>query len=216
MTLGYKATFIDRPDYTRVEKPHTRGRVLGGCSCLNYYTWVRGSHGSYDDWAEFGGKVWNWNGCEEYFDKPANYHDDSRLYNPKLAKVGRKGPLDVAISDMVPELEQFRDALSKAWVSKGERLTENVYEGQVNGLVKCMNTIYKGVRSTSACFLDGKPNITILAETRAKKLIIEGEKARGALVINESGDEFEVHARREVILSSGVFEVSRPEITTVF
>ena len=182
--------------------------MLGGCSCLNYYTWVRGSHGSYDDWAEFGGKEWNWNGCEEYFDKPANYHDDSRLFNPKLAKVGRKGPLDVSISDMVPELEPFREALSKAWVSKGERLTENVYEGQVNGLVKCMNTIYKGVRSTSACFLDGKPNITVLAETRAKKLIIENGTASGALVINESGKEFEVHAKREVILSCGVFEAS--------
>ena len=66
---GYKATMIKRPDYERVEKPHTRGKVLGGCSNLNYYTWVRGSHGTYDDWVPFGGKTWNWNGCEEYFDK---------------------------------------------------------------------------------------------------------------------------------------------------
>ena len=53
----YKATMIDRPDYTRVEKPHTRGKVLGGCSNLNYFTWVRGSHGTYDDWAKFGGDL---------------------------------------------------------------------------------------------------------------------------------------------------------------
>ncbi len=39
---GYKATMINRPDYERVEKPHTRGKTLGGCSALNYYTWVRG------------------------------------------------------------------------------------------------------------------------------------------------------------------------------
>ena len=206
---GYKATFIDRPEYTRVEKPHTRGKVLGGCSCLNYYTWVRGSHGTYDDWAEFGGKEWNWNRCEEYFDKPAKYHDDSRLYNPTLAKVGRNGPLDVSISDMVPELEEFRQALSKAWVSKGERLTENVYEGQVNGLVKCMNTIYKGVRSTSACFLEGKQNITLMAETRAKSIIIENDVAIGALLVDASGNEAEVRVKREVILSTGAFEVSR-------
>jgi choline dehydrogenase len=36
---GYKATMIKRPDYERVEKPHTRGKVLGGCSALNYFTW---------------------------------------------------------------------------------------------------------------------------------------------------------------------------------
>jgi choline dehydrogenase len=109
---------------------------------------------------------------------------------------------------MVPELEEFRQALSKAWASKGEKLTENVYEGHVNGLVKCMNTIYKGVRSNSACFLDGRPNITIMAETRAKRVIVENKKASGALVIDEAGNEFEVRAKREVVLSTGVFEVS--------
>ncbi|KAL9609996.1 MAG: hypothetical protein Q9167_005269 [Letrouitia subvulpina] len=110
---------------------------------------------------------------------------------------------------MVPELEEFRQALSKAWVSKGERLTENVYEGHVNGLVKCMNTIYKGVRSTSACFLEGKANITIMGETRAKKLLIENQKASGALLVDGAGNEFEVHAEREMILSCGVFESSK-------
>jgi choline dehydrogenase len=167
---------------------------------------VRGSHGTYDEWADFGGSSWNWNGCEEYFDKPAHYHDDSKMYNPKLAKVGRKGPLDVAISDMVPELETFRQALTKAWVSKGERLTENVYEGHVNGLFKCMNTIYKGVRSTSVVFLDGKPNITIMAETRVKKLLIQGGACNGILAIDKNGNDIELSAKHEVIVSSGVFE----------
>jgi hypothetical protein len=75
--------------------------------------------GSYDDRAEFGGKSWDWNGCEEYFDKPANYHDDSRVYSPKLAKVGRKGHLDVAISDMVPELRSFVRLYQKPGLRKG-------------------------------------------------------------------------------------------------
>ena len=198
---------IDKWSYTRIEKPHTLSKVLGGCSCLNYYTWVRGSRASYDEWAEFGGTNWNWNGCEEYFNKPANYHDDSRMQNPELAKFGRDGPLDISVPDMIPELEQFRQALSTAWVSKGERLTKNVYEGQVSGLVKCMNTICRGVRSTSVSFFDGKPNITIMAETWAKKLIFEGEKASGVLISDDKLREFTVYAKREVILSCGVFEV---------
>lgn len=66
---AYKTTMIDRPEYTRVEKPNTRGKVLGGSSCLNYYTWVRGSAATFDDWAEFGGKEWNWENTKEYFDK---------------------------------------------------------------------------------------------------------------------------------------------------
>jgi choline dehydrogenase len=60
---------IARPDYERVEKPNTRGKALGGSSCLNYYTWVRGSKPTFDDWAEYGGNTWNWDNCKEYFDK---------------------------------------------------------------------------------------------------------------------------------------------------
>lgn len=66
---NFKTTFIDRPDYTRVEKPHTRGKLLGGSSIGNYYTWVRGSKGTFDDWEQYGGPEWNWNQCAEYFDK---------------------------------------------------------------------------------------------------------------------------------------------------
>lgn len=66
---AYKTTMIDRPEYTRIEKPNTRGKVLGGSSCLNYYTWIRGSKATFDDWAEFGGDTWNWENTKEYFDK---------------------------------------------------------------------------------------------------------------------------------------------------
>jgi choline dehydrogenase len=66
---AYKTTFIDRPEYTRLEKPNTRGKVLGGSSCLNYYTWVPGSKATFDDWAAFGGSTWTWENCEKYFRK---------------------------------------------------------------------------------------------------------------------------------------------------
>jgi choline dehydrogenase len=66
---GYKSTLIDRPEYTRVEKPITRGKALGGSTCGNYYTWVRGSKETIDDWIEYGGESWSWNNCKEYFDK---------------------------------------------------------------------------------------------------------------------------------------------------
>lgn len=73
---------IDREDYTRVEKPNTRGKVLGGSSCLNYYTWVRGSKATFDDWEEFGGSGWNWEGVKEYFDKVCPFpHIISTLSN---------------------------------------------------------------------------------------------------------------------------------------
>ena len=107
---------------------------------------------------------------------------------------------------MVPELEQLRSSLTAAWVSKGEELFDNIYEGRQSGMVKCMNTIYKGQRSTSAVFVLDKPNITILSEMQTKKIVIEDGKAVGAEVISANGEEFVVRASKEVILSCGVFE----------
>lgn len=203
---GYKTTMIARPDYERVEKPNTRGKVLGGSSCLNYYTWVRGSKPTFDDWAEYGGNTWNWDNCKEYFDKPANYHDDEGLYSPDLAKVGRNGQLDVAHADLVPELKPFRDALETAWVSQGERLTEDIYSGTVNGLVKCMSSIYNGVRSNSSCFVRGKQNVTVLGSTFSKSINFEGSFATSVSAITPGKKEMTFKARKEIIVSSGVFE----------
>jgi choline dehydrogenase-like flavoprotein len=95
--------------------------------------------------------------------------------------------------------------LTQAWVSKGEKLTDNVYEGQQNGLVKCMSTIYKGVRSTSVCFLDDKPNITIIAETEVKRILAKDGRAYAAECIDNKGKALTISAKKEVILSAGVF-----------
>lgn len=55
---AYKSTMIKRDDYERIEKPNTRGKVLGGSSCANYFTWIPGSRATFDDWQEFGGRGW--------------------------------------------------------------------------------------------------------------------------------------------------------------
>ncbi|KAJ9313689.1 hypothetical protein DTO271D3_5993 [Paecilomyces variotii] len=39
---AYKTTLVKRDDYERIEKPNTRGKILGGSSSLNYFTWVPG------------------------------------------------------------------------------------------------------------------------------------------------------------------------------
>lgn len=107
---------------------------------------------------------------------------------------------------MVPELQPFRDALTKAWVSKGGLLRDNVYEGTQEGLVKNLNSIYKGVRTTSVEYLTGKPNITILAETEAVKLIISDGTATGIEVLDAKGSKAIISAKREIIVAAGAFQ----------
>ncbi|KIR31793.1 glucose-methanol-choline oxidoreductase [Cryptococcus deuterogattii MMRL2647] len=206
----YKTTMINRPDYTRIEKPNTRGKVLGGSTALNYYTWVRGSAATFNDWEEFGGSTWNWENTKEYFNKSTTYHDDLGLFPDDIRSIGNKGgPIDISHSDLVPELKPWRDALERAWISKGHEVTVDVYNGVQKGLFKCVNSIYKGVRSTAAAFLEGKPNITLASSTISKKIIFEGKTAIGVTVIGPDNREYDFYANREVIVAQGVYESAK-------
>ncbi|KAL6709906.1 hypothetical protein ACN47E_000691 [Coniothyrium glycines] len=206
---AFKTTMIARPDYERVEKPNTRGKALGGSSCLNYFTWIPGSAATFDDWKEFGGEDWTWETCKNYLSKPVHYHDDESLYDTSLAKVGQDGPLHVSHAALVPELKPFRDALSAAWVSKGEKLSEDIYSGTMHGLTHSMETIYKGIRSTSGSFLKDKPNITILASTYSKKINFEGTIAASVSVLVNGENELKFTAKYEIIVSQGVYETPK-------
>ncbi|KAJ5664071.1 alcohol oxidase [Penicillium longicatenatum] len=209
---AYKTTMIKRDDYERVEKPNTRGKTLGGSSCANYFTWIPGSKPTFDDWEQFGGQDWTWDSCVDYLRKCATYHDDEKLYPNELSKIGTGGPVNIAHADLVPEMQPFRDALTQAWVSKGEALTEDIFSGEMRGLTHCVDTIYGGQRQGSFLYLKNKPNVTILYGVQSKRLIIDPETAicSGVTVISaDSGAEISVYASREVILSQGVFETPK-------
>lgn len=209
---AYKTTMIKRDDYERIEKPNTRGKTLGGSSCANYFTWIPGSKPTFDDWEQFGGQDWTWDNCVDYLRKCATYHDDEKLYPNELSKIGTGGPVNIAHADLVPEMQPFRDALTQAWVSKGEVLTEDIYSGEMRGLTHCVDTIYGGQRQGSFLYLKNKPNVTILYGVQSKHLIIDpatGICSGVAVISTASGDEISVYASREVILSQGVFETPK-------
>ncbi|KAJ5987156.1 alcohol oxidase [Penicillium sp. IBT 35674x] len=209
---AYKTTMIKRDDYERVEKPNTRGKTLGGSSCANYFTWIPGSKPTFDDWEQFGGQDWTWDNCVDYLRKCATYHDDEKLYPNDLSKIGTGGPVNIAHADLVPEMQPFRDALTQAWVSKGEVLTEDIYSGEMRGLTHCVDTIYGGQRQGSFLYLKDKPNVSILYGVQSKHLIIDqatGICSGVAVISSATGTEISVYASREVILSQGVFETPK-------
>lgn len=205
---AYKTTMVKRDDYERVEKPNTRGKALGGSSSLNYFTWVPGSKGTFDMWEEYGGKEWTWDPLVPYLRKSATYHDDEKAYSPDLKKIGAGGPIPISHSELIPEMQPFRDLLTRAWKSTGQPITENIFDGEMVGLTHSVNSIYKGRRSGSFLAVADKPNITILPEVHSKRLIIDNadKTCKGVTVITASGQELNLFANREVIVSQGVFE----------
>ncbi|KAG0380542.1 hypothetical protein BGX24_007572, partial [Mortierella sp. AD032] len=138
---------------------------------------------TFDDWEEFGGKEWTWEPLLHYLRKSVTYYDDEKLYDPNLKSIGGGGPLPIAHAELIPEMQGFRDAITKAWVSKGQR-------------------------SGSYLFLKNKPNITVVSEVHSKRLVINKatRTCTGVTVIAPNGAELTFYATREVILSQGVFE----------
>lgn len=205
---AYKTTMVKRDDYERIEKPNTRGKALGGSSSLNYFSWVPGSKYTFDLWEEYGGKEWTWEHLVPYLRKSVTYHDDEGLYPKELAKIGNGGPIPIAHARLMPEMEPFRKLLTQSWEATGGKTSENIFDGEMHGLVHSVNTIYQGRRSGSFLALAGKPNITVLAEVHSKKLIIDeaDRTAKGVTVIAPNGGELSFYAEREVIVSQGVFE----------
>lgn len=209
---NYKTTMINRADYERVEIPNTRGKALGGSSSLNYFTWIPGCKETFDAWESFGGPDWKWDPLLPYLRKSATYHDDENLYENKFDHLGSGGPLPISHAHLLPEMSGFRSALTKAWLSRGERISENSFDGEINGLTHCIDSIYRGERSSSVCFLKNKPNITVLPNVRSTKLLIERTTRTcvGVDVIHpKTGREKKFFARYEVILSQGVFETPK-------
>ena len=202
---------VRRDDYERIEKPNTRGKALGDSSTLNYFTWVPGCRPTFDRWAEYGGNEWSSEPLVPYLRKSASYHDDATLYSEELKKIGAGGPLPISHAELIDSMKHFRDAVAKAWKSRGEKITENIYDGEINGLTHCCDSIYKGERTGSYLFVKGNPNITIASEIHSKKLIInEADRScKGVRVIDSSGNELNFYATPEVIVSQGVFETPK-------
>ncbi|KAJ5088322.1 hypothetical protein N7456_011938 [Penicillium angulare] len=205
---AYKTTLVKRDDYERIEKPNTRVKTLGGSSSLNYFNRVPGCQTTFDQWAEYGSDEWTWTPLVPYIRKSVTYHDDAKLHSSEFKQLGSDGPVPIYHAELIDEMEDFRIILTQAWESPGQPLTENIYDGQMNGLTHCCDTIYRGQRSGSWLFVQDKPNITILAKAHSKRLIINKADhfCRGVTVIDPFGKELNFFVTREVVPSQGVFE----------
>ncbi|GAD91479.1 glucose-methanol-choline (gmc) oxidoreductase [Paecilomyces variotii No. 5] len=191
---AYDFTKVDRPDMQRTEGCLTRGKVLGGSGALNYYSWMRGSKGTYDEWSAYGGDDWTWDKCFGYLRKSASFYDESGLFADKPPagddEISRKAHLKLSSERKVP----LQALLQEAW--------------KIDGLCHVIRAICDGVRSSSTCFLKDKPNITVLTETMTRKTNIEDGTAVGLEVQGPAGVESH-RARHEVILSCGAFETPK-------
>ncbi len=194
-------------NYDTVPQPHMggrpmyqpRGKVLGGSSSINAMIYIRGHRADYDGWAAAGNPGWSYEEVLPYFKRS---EQNLRLGEPYH---GRGGELTVSDAHHPHPLSQ---ALLEAARQAGYPLNDDFNGARQEGFGFYQVTIRNGRRCSAArAFLEParqRPNLQVLTEARAHRLILEGKRVVG-VQYERGGRRTEVSARREVILAAGAF-----------
>ncbi|WP_259468147.1 GMC family oxidoreductase [Rhodococcus sp. SBT000017] len=169
-----------------------RGRVIGGSSSINFQMWVPGHPADFDSWPE------NWSA-----EKVAPYFRRAERWSGPVQEgraFGTRGPLWISPQrDPDPSTHLFLEACESIGIhrpSGGLGAIHNV------GCALTPVTQHYGARWSSADgYLKpvlGRPNLTVLSSQTAQCVLFDGSTATGVRL-----EDFEVAARREVVLSAG-------------
>jgi choline dehydrogenase-like flavoprotein len=175
-----------------------RGRGLGGSSLINAMVYTRGQPQDYDEWAALGCKGWGWADVLPYFKRS---EDNARGAD---AWHGVGGPLHVSdLSYRNPAVEAFVEAAVQAGFPRNADFNGAAQEGvgayqvfQKNG--RRYNAARAYLQSQSA------PNLTIIPETQARRILFEGRQAAG-VIVGRAGKDERLDARREIVVCGGAF-----------
>jgi choline dehydrogenase len=181
-----------------------RGKVLGGSSSLNAMVYVRGHALDYDRWAGNDLPEWSYAHVLPYFKRAEACARGGDSYR------GSAGPLHVSRGAM-------RNPLFAAFIASGQQagypFTDDMNGFQQEGFGAMDMTIHRGRRwSAASAYLRpalARPNLTVLVEAHATRLLLENRRATG-VEFRQCGRPHTARARREVILSGGA--INSPQL----
>ena len=191
------------PQLNNREISVVRGRVLGGCSSINGMLYMRGQRQDYDEWAALPGcEGWSYANLLPYFKKSENY--ELGPANEFHAKGGELNVTDVKMK--YPITDEYIDAAVSVGIPRNEDINGATQEGVAHAQVNMKG----GQRWSSAdAFLSAdvknRPNLTIVTEALAQRVLLEGKKAVGIEYEDGKGRTHQAKAIREVVLSAGAY-----------
>lgn len=181
-----------------------RGKILGGSSSINFMIYTRGNRRDFDAWAQAGNRGWSYKDVLPYFLKSesANMDDFNHTGYHNIT-----GPLNV-------EYIQKRSEIAEAFVEGAKEfgLKQTDYNGESQLGVSYVQATTKYGRRHSAyrAFIEPimfkRKNLKIYTFSRVTKILIDPtSKAAYGLEFLYKRKRFTFKARKEVILSAGVF-----------
>ncbi|WP_371348011.1 GMC family oxidoreductase [Ancylobacter sp. IITR112] len=185
----------------RRPRRYEQARLLGGGSAINALMANRGAPGDYDEWEALGAAGWNWEACLPVFRAlEADRDFDGPLH-------GADGPLVVRrIGDAA--ISPFVHRVMTTLQSRGHPIRPDQNgpweDGTFRGVVAVDD---EGQRQpTSLAYLTPevrrRPNLRILTDHAATRLLFEGRRVVGAEIATAGGGRVTI-AARQVVLAAG-------------
>ena len=164
-------------------------RVVGGCSAHNGCLVVWGTPADYDEWATAtGDAAWGWAG---------------------MAPLLSRAELAIGTRRFAPEeVGAFTRAAMDGWASLGEPVLDDfnaVAATRGAGLIP-VNRRGRTRWGAALAYLDparGRPNLTIVADALADRVVVEGGRARAVVVQTPAGQT--VIEADTIVLASGAY-----------
>ncbi|KAJ0171794.1 hypothetical protein K1T71_012557 [Dendrolimus kikuchii] len=179
-----------------------RGRAMGGSSAINYMVYMRGNKRDYDGWAELGNHGWSYREVLPYFKKAENNQDiESR--DRKYHSTG--GPVNI---ERFPYIDINTMMLVQAFKEKGLPITDFNGANQIGTDIAQSSSVDGRRLSVNSAYIrpirNKRPNLHIINEAFATKIVIDpfSKTAIGVQYV-KNGLLYTVHAKKEVIVSSG-------------
>ncbi len=180
-----------------------RGKTLGGSSSINGHIYNRGQRSDFNTWAQYGNRGWGYADVLPYFKRI-----ERRIGDGEATYRGRDGNLTVTDID-------WHDPLCEAFIESAVSLgipRNPDYNGAIQeGVAYAQRTIHNGRRiSAATAFLHPaikRGNVSVRTHAHATEILFEGKRAVGVRYAKggRGGDETQVLAHKEVILSGGTY-----------
>jgi len=175
--------------------PH--GRLLGGSSSVNGMLFVRGEPSRYDEWAEAGCPGWSYADLLPLFKKIEDYRAGDPAYR------GTGGPVTVTRIEIDDPVSR---AFERACREAGLPANPDYNAARTEGVANVQLNTRRGLRCSSArAYLHpalGRRNLDVRCNASVRRLVTSGNRVSG-VVVSSGGEEAEVTAHGEVILSAG-------------
>jgi len=186
----------------RQKRRYEQGRLLGGGSAVNAMVANRGAPDDYDEWGRLGATGWSWDTTLPYFRKLERDVDFDGPYH------GKDGPIPIrriANSRMSPLAKGVIESLKAQGFTQLPDQNGKWEDGVFVGAVAVDD---KGQRiPTSLAYLTDavrrRPNLEIITEHLADRLVLEGRKAVGAVVAPYLGGPSRTISADRIVVSAG-------------